>query len=222
MKKFSLVFLFVVSTLFISGAFLDPNTIGEDILINDIRKVKSFKKISVNGNFEISLICQKQQLINIQGDSNIIPFIKTYVDKDVLNIVTEKKYNEYQPLKIQINNPDITSIKMQGSSKLNAQQVKNQEILIHTKGNSILNIKGQSKKLFLEAEGSGYIDTKNLKAEEVKVNLKGFSMIDVFASKSLDATISGFGKINYYGNPKNVKKNISGTGFINQINNIKK
>lgn len=216
MKKFYLCFSFIISSFFISGAFLELPLYGDGILKNEKRSVKSFNKININGTLDISLICQKQTLINIQGDNNIIPFVKTYVDKGILNITTTKKYKESQPLKIQINNPDINSIKIQGTTKLNIQQVKNQQLDIQSKGNSTLNIKGQSKKMSIDSEGSGYIDTKNLKAEEVKVNLKGFSIIDVFASKNLNANISGFGKINYYGNPKNVSKNISGTGFINQ------
>ncbi|MFN8577874.1 MAG: DUF2807 domain-containing protein [Candidatus Sericytochromatia bacterium] len=214
MKKFFLVSSLTLSSFFISASFLDNPIIGDGVLKSEKRNVSSFNKISISGGLNISIVCQKQQSINIEGDTNIISLIKTYVEKNVLNITTNQRYKENQPLKIEINNPDINNIQVKGTSILSVIQIKNQAMNIVIDGNTNINAKGQSKKLFLDLSGSGYIDTKNLKTEETKVDLKGFSMVDVFATKSLDATISGFGKINYYGEPKNVKKNITGTGYI--------
>ncbi len=216
LKKVFFNFSLILSSIFVSGSFLDNPVIGDGVLKDEKRSLKKFNKILVNGSFDISIVCQQQQLINIEGDSNITPIIKTYVDKDVLNIITTKKYKENKNLKIKINNPDINNINIKGSSNFYIDKLNNKQINISIEGNSNLNIKGQSQKLFLDVSGSGYIDTKNLKTEDTTVELRGFSMIDVFASKSLDAKISGFGKINYYGQPKNIKKNITGAGFINE------
>jgi hypothetical protein len=48
-----------------------------------------------------------------------------------------------------------------------------------------------------------------------KVELMAGSL-DVYATEQLEAKASGIGEINYYGNPKVVKKDASGIGSINQ------
>ena len=41
-------------------------------------------------------------------------------------------------------------------------------------------------------------------------------MIDINVTDQLDISISGLGKLNYYGNPKKVTKDISGLASVKQ------
>lgn len=217
MHKILLLPCFITSTVLLSGSFIDINSIqGDGILKKEARNTANFNQININGKMNVLITCQKQKLIDIEGDSNIVSLLKTSVKNNILSLNLDKKYKENNPLNIHINIPDVSILNINGSSKISIEGIKNNNLNIAIHGVSDLTAKGQSKKLSLDVSGAGYIDTKNLKSENTKVELKGTSMVDVFASKNLDANISGFGKINYYGNPQNIKKNISGAGFITQ------
>ena len=55
-----------------------------------------------------------------------------------------------------------------------------------------------------------------MKAKKVRVDLSGASHATVYSSEELWADISGVGVVNYSGNPRIIKKRISGLGSIKQ------
>ena len=57
---------------------------------------------------------------------------------------------------------------------------------------------------------------KILIANDVTIDISGASDADVFANNALNATVSGVGNINYYGNPPKVLHKVSGIGSINR------
>ena len=56
------------------------------------------------------------------------------------------------------------------------------------------------------------MDCAALKAANVKVESKGVGNISVYATTSLNIQMSGVGNLKYYGNPADVKTDISGMG----------
>lgn len=217
LKKLIFISSLLLSTSIVYAAtpVVESLVRGNGNLKKENRILNDFNQIKVNGNMTIIINCQNKKKFDIEGDANILPMLRTSVVAKVLNITVDKKYKENLPLKISINNTDISKIEIQGSSKIIINKVKNNNIQLISLGNADFTAYGTTKNVSLDISGSGYIDTKNLKAEKASVNLKGASIVDVFASKDIDLKMSGFGKINYYGNPKNVKKTISGAGSIN-------
>jgi hypothetical protein len=71
-------------------------------------------------------------------------------------------------------------------------------------------------RLRAELSGAGNIDARELKAKEVRVSVSGAASADVYAKEYLDASVSGVGSIDYYGNPAKVKTDVSGVGSISR------
>ena len=76
-------------------------------------------------------------------------------------------------------------------------------------------MKGSCGKLTLQMAGASDFSGKNLKCEDVKVDLAGAGDATVYASKSINASVAGFGEIDVYGNPETVRKNEAGLADIN-------
>jgi hypothetical protein len=51
---------------------------------------------------------------------------------------------------------------------------------------------------------------------KAKADSTGVGSLDVYATEQLEAKATGIGEINYYGNPKVIKKDASGIGSINE------
>ena len=77
--------------------------------------------------------------------------------------------------------------------------------------------KGTATETSILSEGIGKIDFSDFKSENTKVVSKGTGNLSVYAQKSIDISLSGIGNIKYYGNPENVKTDISGVGKITKM-----
>jgi hypothetical protein len=64
--------------------------------------------------------------------------------------------------------------------------------------------------------GAGELDAKELHAYNVNVSISGAARADVYATEHLEASVSGAGNVNYYGDPKDVSEDTSGAGSISK------
>ena len=86
-----------------------------------------------------------------------------------------------------------------------------------SKGVGSIEVKGTSDEAFIQSEGVGNTDCSAFKSENVKAVTKGAGNLSVYAQKSLDISIAGIGNVNYYGNPAEVKTDISGLGSAKKM-----
>ncbi|QZT36394.1 DUF2807 domain-containing protein [Halosquirtibacter xylanolyticus] len=77
-----------------------------------------------------------------------------------------------------------------------------------------LSITGSTTKLNITHTGNGGINTRALQADDVTVVITNGSKVNVTANKTLNATVNGYGRIGYYGDPV-ITKSINGTGELN-------
>ena len=85
---------------------------------------------------------------------------------------------------------------------------------LNTKSVGSIVAKGTSNEVFIESEGVGSIDCSELKSEKTKVVSRGAGNLSVYATKSVDISLKGIGNVVYYGNPPEVKTDISGLGKV--------
>ena len=72
---------------------------------------------------------------------------------------------------------------------------------------------GIADELDAKLSGAGYLDAVDLKARICDIRIEGVGAGSVYPTERLDATISGFGKIRYKGDPQ-VYKKIEGVGVV--------
>lgn len=83
---------------------------------------------------------------------------------------------------------------------------------LDSKGVGTVVVQGTATDASIRSEGMGEVDCAALQAANVKVESKGVGNISVYAATSLDIKMSGVGNLKYYGNPADVKTDISGMG----------
>lgn len=81
-------FLLSALLLFSSGCHLamHENVRGSGVREKQKREVASFTSIATNGAFDIDVVCQKPQSLEIEGDDNLLSLITTEVSNNVLHI----------------------------------------------------------------------------------------------------------------------------------------
>lgn len=177
------------------------------------RDVPGFTSISTEGAFDITIVCQKPQSLEVEGDDNVLPLISTEVSNNVLHVKNLRGYSTRDPVQVRIDVPNIDGVDLKGAGTIEISSIKNEKFGIDSSGAPTVKVSGETKALEIDATGAGKIDTHRLRAARVVVDSKGVSRVDVYAGERLDATVSGPSQITYRGDPV-VNKTIHGPGSI--------
>jgi len=191
-------------------------TTGSGAMKLEKRDVPAFKALDISGAYEVEIVAQKEQSLEIEGDDNLLPLIKTEVNDGVLSISNEKSFSTKHKLRVRISLPTLEGISTSGASDIVASNIKSQDFNINMSGASNLKVSGETYKLDVDLSGAGEVDAKDLHARIVSVDSSGAAQADVYASEELRADVSGAGNVNYYGDPKTVKEGTSGAGTISK------
>ncbi len=187
---------------------------GNGIDKSEKRNVPKFSSVEVDGAFNVYIECQKKQSIEIRGDSNILPQIITRVKGNTLQITSNRTICPKKILEVKVSAENIDRVSISGAVDLSISGVNNNNLEFEINGAGDLKASGKTKNMKIDVSGSGDIKAKELKAENVDVAVNGAGNAVVNASQKLKAEINGAGDITYYGNPREVIKNVSGAGDI--------
>jgi predicted DNA binding CopG/RHH family protein len=195
MKKIGLIIFIVAvavgvvfSSLFSFGRFsvkspvslvLGSKIKGSGNVVTEKREISNFKAIDVSGVFNIVVVAQKDFSVEVEADDNLLPFIKTEVSGETLEIQRDKRFSTKNSITIRISAPNIEEIENSGVSKIHLSNVANEFLEIDSSGASSVKVEGTSKRLSLELSGASRIDASGLTAEKVSVDGSGASLASV-------------------------------------------
>ena len=180
------------------------------------RELGPFTAVEVKCAATVNVNSQGSRSVEIRSDDNIVPLITTEVKNNTLYISSTKEYSPRNKMQIDISTPDLTRFVFAGAGDVDISNIKNDRLEIVVSGAGSLNAAGETKEADITLSGAGSVNARSLLAQKAKAVSTGVGTIDVFAALQLDASTSGVGDINYYGNPKSVSKQANGVGSISQ------
>lgn len=240
MKKIitlSLVIAFTVSCSAQWGKKIKGN--GNTVAID--RSVGDYDAIALAGWFDVDLVDGKEGEITLEGESNLLEYIKTEVKDGKLIIKVEKGVN-LKPsswddgIRITVPVETISSLALSGSGDVVGKKtIKTDnfrtamsgsgDITVSVEANSVdavmsgsgdITLSGNTRDFEARISGSGDIKAYELEADNVDATVSGSADIKVTATKMLKARVSGSGDISYRGNPDKVDTKASGSGDISK------
>lgn len=228
-----ILFLIVIVFSFYSCV----NTIdGDGNVITEERKVSSFNKIDISGNFEVLIKQGDTEQLEIEADKNLLELIEAKTKDNTLVIKSKKAIGNVESLKLYITFVDIKDIDISGAVELNSKgTIAAEELEIDISGAADVNIdveanllkmdmsgasettlKGKAENFEIELSGAGDLQAEKLKTKHTVVDISGAGSAKVFAKKTLNVEVSGAGSVQYKGKPK-ITKDISGAGSVSKL-----
>ena len=180
------------------------------------RSLQGFTAVNISGAFEVEIVAQQGPSVEVEGDDNLLPLVRTEVNKGVLDIFNEKPFETKNAIRVRISAPQLDAVSTSGASDIVVSNVKSDDFNVSTSGAGSLKISGEAKEFDLEMSGAGELDAKDLRAERVSVNSSGAAEANVYASEELRVQASGAGTVNYYGDPKKIDENTSGGASLSK------
>lgn len=189
---------------------------GNGHVREETRNIGEFSKLSAGGAYSIKVYVGKQASLKISAEENLLPLIKTSIRGNTLVIDSKKSLSPRKEIRILITTTNLTSLNVSGANNVDASGISCDEFETELSGAGSVDLEGKVSRFRAQLSGAGNIDAKNLKANEVSISVSGAASADVYAKESLDASVSGVGSIDYYGDPAKTKTNVSGVGSISR------
>lgn len=187
---------------------------GNGKVKQETRDIQEFQNLEAGGAFTIRVNVGSATSLKISAEENLLHFIRTYIKGNTLIIDTKKNISPRKEIFIDVTTPDLISINASGANNISVIGINSNEFSIELSGAGHVYLDGFVDRFSTEISGAGGIDAKNLKAEDVIVSVSGAASASVFAKESLDASVSGVGSIDYFGDPAKIRTNVSGIGSI--------
>ena len=200
-----LMFLLVTgiqTTVSISGSdnlvdLLEVSTVNGVLQVN----IKKGVKI-LSGERRLKVIASSPSLnqVDIKGSADV--YLKGTIKGNDLNL------NIAGSGDVEAENLQYANIfaLVKGSGDIDLKNVKATTVMSEVNGSGDINMKGSAQKATLTVNGSGDISAEKLAATNVVATVAGSGDIVCYASRQLDARVSGSGDIEYKGSPSVVNK----------------
>ncbi|MGE5448283.1 MAG: head GIN domain-containing protein [Bacteroidales bacterium] len=196
-------------------------------------KIQPFTSINLEGGFKVILEQGSQPGLRIKTDEENFQYIKVQSDSETLNLKITKKHFNFDELVLYITFKDLERIDIQGGISLETKgYVDLKDFYLHVSGGADIEMNMKANKVRLIGEGgvkiefdgiadeldasisgAGYLNANDFKTKRTDCRIEGACAACVHATETLNASISGVGKITYKGNPQ-VYKKVEGLGLV--------
>lgn len=235
----TLLFKLTIISLFFYSCGGGVHETGNGTLTEETRNVGSFYNLDVEGDYEIVLQEGTSSLITVQTDENLHQYIETRLDGNTLVIRDVEKVDPTETTRLIVSYQRLEEIKLGGATKvsnrgvLNAKNLdlrldgasvinlglKAEELKLRVAGAGVVTLSGEVDKQDLELSGAGNLSAFDLKSKDCTIELSGIGTAQISVSNNLDSEVSGVGTIRFIGDPRNIKREVSGLGNIESANN---
>lgn len=195
--------------------------------------IQPFTKIYLEGAFKVILDQGAQPGLRIKTDEDNFKYIDVQSDTQTLSLKITKKHFNFDELVLYITFKDLEKLVIEGGVNLETKgYVDLKDFYLHVEGGATVEMNVKANKIEVIGEGgvkfefdgiadeldarlsgAGYFDAIDLKTKKCDIRIEGVGAGSVYATETLNATISGFGKIRYKGDPQ-VYKKIEGVGVV--------
>lgn len=217
-KKYLVILVVLILTVSgcSSGPFSTNTIVGSGKVSSETRTVSGFDYVELKGSGNVEISFGTTESITVKADDNIVPLIETSVLGGTLVINTKPftTMTTANEIKISVTMKSLQGLIISGSGNIDVAGLDGKNMIVELPGSGNITVKGTADSVTIRLPGSGNIFCEGLKTKSATVTMDGSGNITVFASDLLDASIRGSGSIHYFGNPAQVKTNITGSGSI--------
>jgi len=206
-------------------------------IATETREVSGFNAVSINTFGEFEIRQGDTESLTISAPSDFLRSIETNVENSTLTINTRRGFIgaptrrvEYFLTVKDLNSLHLSgagvmkivdglqtttfSLNLSGAGSIEIDDLTATNLSVNLSSAGVIVIAGRVENQSVNLSGVGSYEGSDLQSKTASVNLSGAGSATIWATESLDVTVSRVGSIGYYGTPR-VTQNISGLGSVN-------
>lgn len=196
---------------------------GSGTQVTQPRAVVPFDRIAVSGTMDLRLEVGGVPKVEVIGEDNIVSAVETTVQNGTLRVRVPKGVVQAERITVVVVTPDLRQIRaavtesihidlqgaplddldvgLSGVGKLALGGLVADRITASLSGTGKMNLTGTADRLDFVLSGMGKGDFEHLCVQSARVRVNGMGQVTVNAAKTLQATVWGVGRVEYYGTP---------------------
>ncbi|MEY3648159.1 MAG: hypothetical protein RLZ13_1044 [Bacteroidota bacterium] len=208
--------------------------------IQEKKNLTGVTRLQLDGVFNLTITQSDQESIEVVGDESMIKKLLIDQDGDLLTLSMEEdledNFFDKNELRINLSLKDLKELKYDGVGNvkttgtfkvgdlrligsgvgnleldLDAQQIDADFDMV---GN--INLQGKANRAFFTNNGVGNLNASNLIVKDMEINSSGIGKVEIHCTGDLSLVVDGIGKVSYSGNPRILKKEVSGIGKVEE------
>lgn len=183
--------------------------------------LRDFDRIDIAGVYELDVTVGGDFAIEISGPADEMERVEASVESGRLILDQrdrkrgEKRWRNHDGLTAKISLPALAEVEVSGVVDGDVSGIASETFKVDISGVGDMTLAGECGDLEAQVSGVGDLDAEELKCKNADIDVSGVGSASVFASESVEASVSGMGEIDVYGSPKSVDKDSS---FFSNIN----
>ncbi len=186
------------------------------------REVNYFNQIEINGGGEAYITQGEKESLFIEGDEEVIKYVKTYIRNNKLIIEIDKPwyklgYIDTKTLKYHIVVKDLNEYESNGSIDTFISSLESDNFELEVNGSGDVSIgEGHIINLDISISGSGEVEVGNLVSKSLEYESNGsgqFVGVDL-AIENAEFDMNGSGEVTISGMGNSVEVEVSGSGHF--------
>jgi hypothetical protein len=211
---------------------------NREVDISETKPLNGVTRLQLDGVFTLSLVQSDDESIRVEGPEGLIDKLVIDQQGDLLVLEMEKEIGGFNfnkgDFKITLSLKNIEelqydgvgNVKTNGTFKVDTLRIKGNgvgNLKLDLEANQLnadfdmvgnIDLKGSATRAFFTNNGVGNLDASQFRVQDLDLISSGIGKAEVFCEGNLSLEVDGIGKVSYTGNPKIIKKEVSGIGKV--------
>lgn len=212
-----------------------PPARGREV-VSETREVEAFDEVDLQGIGTLVITQGALGPLTIEAEARVLPRIETAVRDGRLTIRPLRPFRTRQPITYAVSVEQLTAIDVSGAGRVEAARFAADQLRLGVSGagtallpelsagsldvvgagDATLELSGAVDRQRVELSGASEYLADDLASRAASLVVAGASQATVRVSETLEANISGAGRVAYYGDPS-VTQEVSGAGRLIKV-----
>ncbi len=173
---------------------------GSGKIVSSQRTVSGYTRLVFDAPGELTITQNEKEALSIEGDDNLLGYIKTEVENGALRIYVVPGVavlDATQPIRYTLSVKRLDGIALDGSGKIKSAKLEAERFALTMNGSGDItlgSLKVDNLDFYLNGSGSLQFDTLNAQKVTLGMNGSGGVEIEALSADELQATVNGSGK----------------------------
>lgn len=192
---------------------------GNGQLASERRAVIAATGIEAFGPVTVDVRVGPAPMIEVWGDSNLLPLLRTEMSGDTLRVWTNGNLMPQQELRVRFTTPALARIHAAGAARLTVTDLNGARLSVVKGGFESMHLSGRVSNLDMQADGSGNLNASALYSGNASVNMSGSGFVALGQVKgdALTVNVRGDGNFQANGVVQSVNAHVYGNGAANLV-----
>jgi hypothetical protein len=177
------------------------------------RPVAGFTEVSLTGAARLFIEQTGTESLTVEAEAHVMPHVTSEVRDGRLILTTVGEFSTDRFIEYRLTVRDLSAISVSGVAHAEATRLDTDFLRVHVEGMARLTASGRADRQQVSVIGLSRYEAGELSSRDVRIEATGSGSALVRVSERLDATVSGFGRVEYIGNPI-VTTHIAGSGTV--------